>query len=88
VEDEVLAQCVADGHDAFTNVSATSDLGTVSNDISDNDLLDAKVKLEISGIELDVTLGDLTDGSTVELSKERQHLLRDSERRRTGHPGT
>lgn len=69
VEDEELAQYVADGHGPFTDVSATSDLDAVPNNISNRDLLDARVKLEISGIELDVTLGDLTDGSTVELAK-------------------
>lgn len=69
VEDEELAEHVADGHAPFHDVSATADLEHVPDDIEDPALLDAKVKLEIAGIELDVTLGDITESSTVQLAQ-------------------
>lgn len=69
VDDEELVEYVADGRGPFPEVDSTEELDQLPNEVSNEDLLDAKVKLEISGIELDVTLGDLTDGSTVRLAK-------------------
>lgn len=69
VDDEELVECVADGRGPFPEVGSTEELDQLPNEVDNQDLLDAKVKLEISGIELAVSLGDLTDGSTVRLAK-------------------
>lgn len=69
VQDEELVEYVSDGRGPFPDVDSTGELDQLPNEVDNQDLLDAKVNLEISGIELDITLGDLTDGSTVRLAK-------------------
>lgn len=69
VDDEELIEYVADGEGPFPQVSSSDELNDLPNDLDNDALLDAKVKIEISGIEFDVTLGDITDRSTVRLAR-------------------
>lgn len=61
VEDEELMEVVADGEGPLATVSSTADFRDLPDSVEEDSVLDGKVKIEISGIEVDVPLSDLAE---------------------------
>lgn len=61
VEDEELVESVADGSGPVAAVQSSSEFSDLPNRVDDESLLDGRLNIEISGISLDVDVGDLAD---------------------------
>lgn len=61
LEDEALVEAVADGSGAVANIQSTSEFSNLRNRVDDSRELDGQLKIEISGISLDVEVGDLAE---------------------------
>ncbi|MFC7074193.1 hypothetical protein ACFQJ7_11585 [Halovenus rubra] len=61
VEDEELVESVADGSGPVAAVQSSSEFSDLPDRVDDEGLLDGRLNIEISGISLDVDVGDLAD---------------------------
>lgn len=61
LEDEALVEAVADGSGAVAGIQATSEFSELPDRVDDDRELRGQLKIEISGISLDVEVGDLAD---------------------------
>jgi hypothetical protein len=68
VEDEELVESVADGSGPVAAVRSSSEFRDLPERVSDESLLDARLNIEISGISLNVEVGDLAE-ETVRLAE-------------------
>jgi hypothetical protein len=61
VEDEELVESVADGSGPVAAVQSSSEFSDLPDRVDDESLLDGRLNIEISGISLDVDVGDLAE---------------------------
>lgn len=61
VEDEELVESVADGSGPVAAVQSSSEFSDLPDRVDDESLLDGRLNIEISGISLNVDVGDLAD---------------------------
>jgi hypothetical protein len=62
VEDEELVESVADGSGPVAAVQSSSEFSDLPDRVDDESVLDGRLNIEISGISLDVDVGDLAEG--------------------------
>lgn len=62
VEDEALVESVANGSGPIASVQSSSEFSDLPSRVDDEGLLEGRMNIEISGISLDIEVGDLADG--------------------------
>ena len=62
MEDEELVESVADGSGPVAAVQSSSEFSDLPDRVDDESVLDGRLNIEISGISLDVDVGDLAEG--------------------------